>query len=279
MNGNENRALSCGIVQDLLPLYHDKTVSSETARAVEEHLKDCQQCEREYERLCAALPAELSHNAPKDFGKRLKKIMRKGAVKGALITAAAAAVIGGSLYFLTDYPLKTAKAESLDVLCAYYYDFTDDSEINSLPYITDDELKGFFIYYKTPLKTFAEGRGMTECCAENGKAVISHKIPLLRLSKSNDKQGEIVENLMIYPQSDFKDTDLDNVDSMEYYGFDVPLESGELPDYVREYIIFQYDDKGGSWDQNDGYMTRTFESGESITWDIDGNVVDEGDTN
>ncbi len=276
MNVNEGKEiLNCAVVQDLLPLYHDKVVSGYTAAAVEQHLADCNVCTEEYQRLCTQLPETPAENLPKRFGVKLKRLMHKGVVKGALITAAAAVFLGGSLYFLTDYPLKTAKAESLDVLCAYYYDFTDDSEINSLPYITDDELKGFFIYYKTPLETFAEGRGMTECCAENGKAVISHKIPLLRLSKSNDQQGKIVENLMIYPQSDFKDTDLDNVDSLEYYGFDVPLESEELPDYVREYIIFQYDDKGGSWDQNDGYMTRTFENGESVTWDIDGNVIEQ----
>ena len=50
----------CSIVRDLLPLYAEGMVSPETASFVEEHLKDCEHCRNEYERLKApcAVPAQ-----------------------------------------------------------------------------------------------------------------------------------------------------------------------------------------------------------------------------
>lgn len=50
----------CSIVRDLLPLYAESMVSPETASFMEEHLKDCEHCRKEYERLKApcAVPAQ-----------------------------------------------------------------------------------------------------------------------------------------------------------------------------------------------------------------------------
>ena len=50
----------CSIVRDLLPLYAEGMVSPETASFMEEHLKDCEHCRKEYERLKApcAVPAQ-----------------------------------------------------------------------------------------------------------------------------------------------------------------------------------------------------------------------------
>lgn len=40
----------CNIIRDLLPLYAENMVSSDTAAFVEEHLKGCEACQKEYER-------------------------------------------------------------------------------------------------------------------------------------------------------------------------------------------------------------------------------------
>ena len=34
--------LSCDVINDLLPLYHDEVCSEATKKIVEEHLKECQ---------------------------------------------------------------------------------------------------------------------------------------------------------------------------------------------------------------------------------------------
>ena len=36
--------LSCDVIKDLLPLYHDEVCSEETKKLVEEHLKECESC-------------------------------------------------------------------------------------------------------------------------------------------------------------------------------------------------------------------------------------------
>ena len=36
--------MNCGIIQDLLPLYHDGVCSPESRTEVEEHLKTCPDC-------------------------------------------------------------------------------------------------------------------------------------------------------------------------------------------------------------------------------------------
>ena len=36
--------LSCDVINDLLPLYHDEVCSEESKRIVEEHLKECENC-------------------------------------------------------------------------------------------------------------------------------------------------------------------------------------------------------------------------------------------
>ena len=48
MNNNYINELDCEIVEDLIPLYHDKAVSEKTKNAVENHLKGCNSCKAEY---------------------------------------------------------------------------------------------------------------------------------------------------------------------------------------------------------------------------------------
>jgi len=49
----EERKLSCGIVKDLLSSYRDELLSEDVKEAVEEHLKECEDCRNalsDYER-------------------------------------------------------------------------------------------------------------------------------------------------------------------------------------------------------------------------------------
>lgn len=95
---NETDKLSCAVVRDLLPLYHDGVVSDETKADVEAHIADCSDCNSELEKLERELPAdEASTDTRKIFSKFAKKRKRKNRlvniicfVVGALIVLAAA---------------------------------------------------------------------------------------------------------------------------------------------------------------------------------------------
>lgn len=85
----------CSIVRDLLPLYAESMVSPETASFMEEHLKDCEHCRKEYERLKApcAVPAQddaapLLMLQKKMAAKRLRIIVLTAVFAVALLVSA-----------------------------------------------------------------------------------------------------------------------------------------------------------------------------------------------
>lgn len=65
--------IPCSIAEDLLPLYVEDSCSADSRKALEEHIKDCQNCRDTYARMTAPeIPAEEA--APLvDCGKKLKK--------------------------------------------------------------------------------------------------------------------------------------------------------------------------------------------------------------
>lgn len=74
----------CSVVRDLLPLYIEDMVSTETAQYINEHLKNCNECQaelanlREGEKLSTveAKPVTRSENA-KPFKKMMKRMNRQ----------------------------------------------------------------------------------------------------------------------------------------------------------------------------------------------------------
>lgn len=71
--------LPCDIVMDLITIYHDSLASEESIKAVEEHLKSCENCRRLYKDYnLAELKAEgdLPEN-PEDFIREEFSILAK----------------------------------------------------------------------------------------------------------------------------------------------------------------------------------------------------------
>ena len=64
--------MKCKIICDLLPMYIDEVCSDETKEVVEEHLKTCSECRREYEQM----KAEISLNEAEDLDE--KELMERG---------------------------------------------------------------------------------------------------------------------------------------------------------------------------------------------------------
>ena len=71
----------CGIIKDLLPLYAENIASDETVEFVEEHLKTCEDCRKEYERVKEREPIEATLVQADTNAVPLLKLKRKMRVK------------------------------------------------------------------------------------------------------------------------------------------------------------------------------------------------------
>ena len=84
--------ISCDIIKDLLPLYHDGVCSEDSKNAVEEHLKHCESCRDELRAMDSVLSISsrvenlAEAEAVQKLSKRWKKGMIKSVLKGAFFT-------------------------------------------------------------------------------------------------------------------------------------------------------------------------------------------------
>lgn len=101
----------CNIIKDLLPLYAENMVSSDTAAFVEEHLKSCAECRREYEGTKEPQAIEAaSHTAPL---LQLSKRLRAKKIETIALTAAFVAALLVSAFAVLDAPIYLPYSEEL----------------------------------------------------------------------------------------------------------------------------------------------------------------------
>lgn len=74
----------CNMIRDLLPLYHDQVASEESVSAVNQHLKECEECKEYYSQMCgsdaiesAAYDEQMEIKAADSYKKVYKKIIKK----------------------------------------------------------------------------------------------------------------------------------------------------------------------------------------------------------
>ena len=103
----------CSIVRDLLPLYSEGLTSSETSSFVEQHLKNCETCKREYEALIANTDVSESFPAVEsgelEEVKAIKKKVRRRINVMAFVLAAFILVAGTVVYLLMGGAVEGAK--------------------------------------------------------------------------------------------------------------------------------------------------------------------------
>lgn len=94
----------CSIVKDLLPLYAEGMLSAETAAFVEEHLKNCEACKREFEQTRDPEPVKIPEDAAplRTLSRKLKAMrVQTAALTAVFVTAlivSAFAVLGAPIY-------------------------------------------------------------------------------------------------------------------------------------------------------------------------------------
>lgn len=79
----------CQVIEDLLPLYIDDVCSKESKEIVEEHLKGCTKCKKQYELILEEWEMKGQENDDVEtinrISSRWKNDMKKSLVKGFLV--------------------------------------------------------------------------------------------------------------------------------------------------------------------------------------------------
>ncbi len=92
----------CNLIRDILPLYHDSICSEESKCAVEEHLQECSDCRKYYDKMCGAdIVEEVSYDeeAEKKKADSLKKVNKK-MKKKTILWIVLGTVVGGAILYL-----------------------------------------------------------------------------------------------------------------------------------------------------------------------------------
>ena len=101
--------ISCDIIKDLLPLYHDKVCSNDSKTMVEEHLAYCDGCKDELQTIDDAILVNNAQQnlseaeAVKKLSRRWKKGMKISLLKGILIAILVIAIAALVLYCFLDF--------------------------------------------------------------------------------------------------------------------------------------------------------------------------------
>lgn len=115
----------CEIIQDILPLYIDELVSSETKRFVEEHVASCNKCKNELSILKKNIICMSSVNiceASVEPLRKIKKQIRKKKIIIILITTMMVLTLSvATTFLLLEYGRK-ASLNDLDFKIEYQYD-------------------------------------------------------------------------------------------------------------------------------------------------------------
>ena len=117
-----NNNLNCDNVCDLLELYHDNLVRPTTKEAVSNHLSECENCRKEYEKLKGSLPSSAESSTRKEFAKLMKKKKTKQIVTTVICCLLACLILTSSYLFLTEAHIRI---RDIEVHKAYKYDVPD----------------------------------------------------------------------------------------------------------------------------------------------------------
>ena len=91
--------INCNVIQDILPLYIEDVVSNDTKELVEEHLQNCEICQRVYHETKTDFENDMKISAQTKEGsneandlKRFRKFLKKRKIKTILFSIAATVI-------------------------------------------------------------------------------------------------------------------------------------------------------------------------------------------
>ena len=131
-----NNNLNCDNVCDLLELYHDDLVRPTTKEAVSNHLSECENCRKEYEKMRGTLPEIAEISTRKEFARLMKKKKTKQIVTTVICCLLACLILASTYQVLTEAKLE---AQDINVFNVYKYEAPDGQDFFLVMYTYEFE--------------------------------------------------------------------------------------------------------------------------------------------
>ena len=279
-----NNNLNCDNVCDLLELYHDDLVRPTTKEAVSNHLTECENCRKEYEKMRGILPEIAETSTRKEFARLMKKKKTKQIVTTVICCLLACLILASTYQVLTEAQLavrdvsvnKVYKYEAPNGMDFFFVLYTYEGNSSSSPRI---EVKRDFTGIQ-----------------EKASLVYNTMIPLVA---NHDYDGTYVDISFFRADevSTHKQGIINRLDCDELIMSDVVVWSNEangndeVPDYVKAFYDMEYvynqDEFGSSdsmsistsidsdnLDNNVSYICANYPD-KIIKWNLKGEVIEE----
>lgn len=173
--------ISCEIIKDLLPLYHDDVCSKESRTLVEEHLSECTICQEELSKISKDITYPKVQTDETKSIQRIANVWKKDKmrafIKGVAMMFLVCALLVGGFAGLTQWKVIPVPLERLEVsnVCqladgriVYHLYVTDDRDLHFIKYTTNDD----GTYYETPYRSVIEGKRSMETGLYNDYQII-----------------------------------------------------------------------------------------------------------
>lgn len=172
--------ISCEIIKDLLPLYHDEVCSQDSVAMVEEHLAVCNNCQLELIKIKStiSLPNEIvvkNHsdgNAIKGISVSWSHSKVKAFVKGLIVATLLSITVFGGYVGLFKWNLMKVSADVVKITdvsrlsdgsIAYHIKLTDGYNLNRIKYEMDEN----GIFYLTPTRPIVRSKAKVDVGLHN----------------------------------------------------------------------------------------------------------------
>ena len=269
--------LTCDIVHDLLPLYHDGVISEDTRKQVEEHLAGCKLCSDKLMKLYKKMPdAKLAPDSSKRFVSMVKKNKKKRRLIFACsFIAGMAAVCTGLYMFLHNAFVFRYDPDSFDVHYVEHYRFEDcpySKNVRGMHDENDDH--ALFLYMRAPfVKNFTLER-------ENGNIEMVYTHPAL--NKDIYAAGDRDDVFIIPVHAGDKTF---SINGRKICDIGEPKTGEDIPEMIKAYHYFN------EFNENDGASMNIADPGsenypsiefitdgdpeQRISWDANGNKIED----
>lgn len=145
------KKISCNVIQDMLPLYIEKTACDDTVELIEEHLKTCETCRRSYQMILSELsdPAEkvleisqeeCETESSVEELRRFKRFLSQKRLQTALLSMVAVIVVFTGLIFFMNHYVRHLTSQEAGLI----YIAENEEEV-----LFEDSVKGFYRWYNS----------------------------------------------------------------------------------------------------------------------------------
>ncbi|MBB3130617.1 hypothetical protein FHS19_005336 [Paenibacillus rhizosphaerae] len=168
-------SISCHVIQDLLPLYHDEVCSPDTRELVESHIRLCQECRAALDKLGDELM--LDTDATREHQTQASSLRRIAAywnrskavafIKGLAIATFVCGVLIGGYLLLTGWNIRSVPTKVIEVTdvglmkngtIAYHVKMTDGYNVKQVSYNLDENGN----FYMTPLRPVIKSKAFAD---------------------------------------------------------------------------------------------------------------------